>query len=241
MTIDEAAEEVPEAAQPKDEAINQQRYKALMITGIVLPLMLYPYLGHLFLNYDMTATWRIICSEVFKWLTLGILYLYATRFELNDFLLWREEKYNAVFYLKFIILIYLMVRGAVIISNIPHVLGYHDNYQIMRKTDTVINQYPLLLACVCLTAGISEELIFRGYILSRLSLFFKNQHWPVVISALIFASVHLGYKNLGELIFVFIFGLIFGYHYQRYRNLLVLMIVHFITDFIAIGLYHPHK
>lgn len=239
MTIDEPIE--TEILVVDEAAINSRRYKALIITGIFLPLMLYPYLGYLFLNYDFNFTYRIIFSEILKWIVLGVLYLYATKFEINSFLLWRERHYDAGFYIKFVILLYLMIIGVGVIAHMPLWFGYHDNNSIMQKMDLIVKRYPLLLTCVCITAGVSEELIFRGYILSRLSLLFENRHWPVVISALIFTSVHLGYKNLGELIFVFLFGLIFGYHYQRYRNLTVLMVVHFITDIIAIGMYHPHK
>jgi uncharacterized protein len=69
--------------------------------------------------------------------------------------------------------------------------------------------------------------------ISRLSLFFSNKWLPVVISAMLFASVHLGYHHTGELIFTFLFGIIFGYHYQKYRNIKVLVFVHFLWDLVA--------
>lgn len=241
MTIDEPKETLPEIAAENQDAINARRYKALIITGICLPLMLYPYLGHLFLIYNNDYLFRLIASEVLKWMVLAIVYFYARKAELNSFLLWPQQKYNAAFYIKFVILLYLLVLGCGVIAHIPTWLGFHDDNSIMLKMNGIIQRYPLLLVCVCLNAGISEELIFRGYILSRLSLFFPDKHWPVFISALIFTSVHLAYKNLGEVLFVFLFALVFGYHYQKYRNLTVLMIVHFITDLIAIGLYHHHK
>ncbi len=241
MIIDEPEETASGIAEVDQAAINSRRYKALIITGILLPLMLYPYLGHLFLIYTDNYTFRIIGSEILKWGTLGLLYLYAYRAEINRFLLWREQQYHAGFYIIAVPLLYILVMCCGLIAGIPRHLGYHDNNSLMIKVDVILQHYPVLLTIVCLTAGISEELIFRGYILSRLSLFFKNQHWPVIISALIFTSVHLSYKSLTETIFVFLFGLLFGYFYQKYRNLTVLMIVHFITDIIAIGLYHYHK
>ena len=241
MIIDEPEESVSGIPEADQAAINSQRYKALIITGIVLPLMLYPYLGHLFLIYTDNYTFRIIGSEILKWCTLGLLYLYAYKAEGNKFLLWREKRYDPWFYMVSIFIVYILVMCCGAIAGIPHRLGYHDNNSLMLKVNGILQQYPVLLVIVCITAGISEELIFRGYILSRLSLFFKNQHWPVIISALIFTSVHLSYRSLAETIFVFLFGLLFGYYYQKYRNLAVLMAVHFITDIIAIGLFHHHK
>jgi membrane protease YdiL (CAAX protease family) len=241
MIIDEPAETVPEAPFIDEPAINNRRYKALMITGICLCVMVYPYLGHVFLIYSSDNLFRIIGSEILKWATLGILYVYANKAEMNSFLLWREEKHSVLFYLKSGIILYALIYASWTVAAIPHYLGYHEDNSLMRKANLIMQSYPVLLVVVCITAGITEELIFRGYILSRLSLFFKGTHWPVIISALIFASVHLAYKSFSEIIFVFLFGLIFGYHYQRYRNLTLLMIMHFVTDIIALGTHHAHK
>ena len=92
----------------------------------------------------------------------------------------------------------------------------------------------------CLAAGTIEEFTFRVYILSRLSFSLKT----TLASDIFRADIHSGvltYKNFYELIFVFVTGLIFGYQYQRYRSLTVLMIVYFATGLIAMSIYHPHK
>jgi hypothetical protein len=75
----------------------------------------------------------------------------------------------------------------------------------------------------------------------RLSLLFVNRHLPVVISALLFSFVHLGYKNLAQLIFTFLFGLAFGYHYQKFRNIQVLIVVHFLWDLMAFMIAHHYR
>jgi membrane protease YdiL (CAAX protease family) len=77
--------------------------------------------------------------------------------------------------------------------------------------------------------------------MSRLSIFFKNKHHQVLISAGLFSAIHIGYHNLSEIIFSFSLGLIFGYHYQRYRNILVVAIVHFIVDLVAVVVAIHHK
>jgi membrane protease YdiL (CAAX protease family) len=232
----------PAEVQVIDEtAVNARRYKALIITGILLPLMLYPYLGQLFLSYNIDYAYRIFYSRILIWITLGLMYLYARNGEAQDFLLWPEKKYDAWFYLKFVVVLYIMVFMSAMVSRIPYWLGLHEDNAVMIKAAVVMQRYPVLLVFSAFTAGVTEEYIFRGYILSRLSLLFKSRHWPVIVSALLFASVHLAYKTLHELLFVFLFGLIVGYHYQKYRNLTVLMIVHFLTDLIAISLYRVHR
>jgi len=54
-------------------------------------------------------------------------------------------------------------------------------------------------------------------------------------------AVHLGYKTAGEAIFTLLFGLVFGYHYQKYRNIRVLVIVHCLVDLFAILTILHHK
>lgn len=88
----------------------------------------------------------------------------------------------------------------------------------------------------CFTAGVTEELIFRGYIMTRLSLLFKNNYMPIILSALAFSALHYGYKSLRELIFAFLIGILFGTYYQRYRNIKVLIAAHFMVDIINVEL-----
>lgn len=126
-----------------------------------------------------------------------------------------------------------MVIAAEIIARIPTWLGAHDDKTMILKLYRVMKQYPVLIVFAAVTAGITEEFIFRGYMISRLSLFFKNKTLPVLISAVLFSAIHFGYKSISELIFSFLIGIIFGYHYQKYRNIKVLIIMHFLIDIMA--------
>lgn len=242
MIIDEPVETLPEATETDGSAVSTHRYKALVIAGICLSLMLRSYLAQFFLIWNMSYLQRVIESEMLVWVCAGLMFLYAWYAEGNKFFLWSEKKYSPVFFIGSVAVVFILYLAAAMISRIPFYLGYHENNDLAKRMAAVITGSPFLLVGSCLTAGIMEEFIFRGYILSRLSLFFTNKHWPVVISALIFASVHLAYKTVHELIFVFLIGLIFGYYYQRYRNLMVLIVVHFAIDFIAFTSYqHFHK
>jgi len=53
--------------------------------------------------------------------------------------------------------------------------------------------------------------------------------------------MHLGYKTLSEVIFSFLIGVVMAYHYQKYRNIKVVIIVHFLVDLIALSLFKGHK
>ena len=224
-----------------DEKVNARRFNTLMISGIALPIVLYPFFSVLFLSPTQDLLYRLIFSRLVIWVVLGVLYLYTRYGEMQPFLLWKEEKYNASFYIKAIIGVYLLCFASAIAAHIPAWLGLHENNGVLNKMGTIMKQYPVLLVFGAITAGITEELVFRGYILSRLSLFFNNKHWPVLISAALFSFMHLGYKTLSEVIFSFLIGVVMAYHYQKYRNIKVVIIVHFLVDLIALSLFKGHK
>lgn len=95
---------------------------------------------------------------------------------------------------------------------------------------------PLALVLYCtvitsLTAGISEEIVWRGYIQTRLQYEFPNRAWAaIIIQAVLFGfwhgvSVHTAFTAL--------FGLIFGLVYVKTRRLIPIMISHWLGDVIG--------
>jgi uncharacterized protein len=213
--------------------IEIRRYYALMILGIVLPFLLSPFLAMVFGSPTQSFTYRLTLSRFLIWGTLGLVFLYARQAEVQKFLLWDEKRCSLKFYISSIVVLFLVLFADGIIAHIPYWLGLREKNVMMHKMDQSMREYPVLLVFTAFTAGITEEFIFRGYMISRLSLLFRNKYLPIVISALLFAAIHLGYKSAGELIFTFLFGIIFGYHYQKYRNIKVLMIVHFLWDLMV--------
>ncbi|MBS1528521.1 MAG: CPBP family intramembrane metalloprotease [Bacteroidetes bacterium] len=83
---------------------------------------------------------------------------------------------------------------------------------------------------ICLTAGVVEKLTIRGFVLPRLSLIFESKYIPIIISSILFSLLHIGYRNVGECIFTFLFGLMSALCYEKFRNIKVLMIFHFLFD-----------
>ncbi len=222
--------------------VNARRLRALMITGIVLPLLLYPFLSMLIIPTGIDYSLKLFISRLLIWSTVGIMFLYARHGEVQNFFLWDEQQYNTAFYIKAIVGVYLLCFAAGYVARIPTFLGLHEDNTFLVKAIVAMKKYPALMYFGAITAGITEEFIFRGYILSRLSVFVKNKHVAVIVSALLFAFIHLSYKTYGELLFAFLLGLLFGYHYQKYRNIKVVIAVHFLVDIIAFLLFKaPHK
>lgn len=224
-----------------ETAIINRRYYALMLVGMALPFLLEPFFSIIFFNKGDSYAWLFLVSRFIVWAILGLMFLYARYAEVQPFFLWQGDARRFGFYAQWIVLVYLMIFAAGIIAHIPYWLGLHEKNTAIHKMTTAIRQYPGLGFFTVVTAGITEEFFFRGYMMSRLALFFKNRHAIVIVSAVLFMAVHLSYKNLGEVIFTLLFGLVFGYHYQKYRNIWVLVVVHCIVDLFAVLTMLHHK
>jgi membrane protease YdiL (CAAX protease family) len=225
----------------EENPLATRRYHALVIVGIILPFLLVPFLSLVFYQKGDSYTYLFVVSRFIIWAALGLMFVYARYAEVQKFLLWGEEEYNWTFYLLWIVVLYVLCFSSQIVSAIPYLLGLREKSPSMQRLQHLMKLYPYFGMFTALTAGITEELVFRGYMMSRLAIFFKNKHYPVLISAALFCSIHISYHYWGEIIFTFLLGLIFGYHYQRFRNIKVLIVVHFIVDAVATIAAMHHK
>ncbi|MDB5135589.1 MAG: amino terminal protease self-immunity, partial [Mucilaginibacter sp.] len=203
------------------------------IAGIAIALLFYPIMGTLVLSKSMNPLWRIFLSRIIIWGTLPLLYKYALKVEGRPFFLWPEKKQNIFFYVVAIVALFALIYVAHVISSIPTRLGFHDNYTMLKYWKSILKQNKAMLVFVGITAGITEELLLRAYVLPRLSLLFKTGYWPVIISSLLFSLLHLSYGSLTECIFTFLFGAVSALCYQKYQNIKVLMVFHAAYDLLV--------
>jgi membrane protease YdiL (CAAX protease family) len=208
---------------------------AIIVMGIVIAVFFDILLYLFFVRKGMEPIERWYISRLVCWLALPFLYLYSVKIEGRNFLLWEEKPYRTYFYIAAVAVLLLTTEGMILLSKIPHYLKFNDDYKEMIRVDSLMRRSKMLLVITCITAGVTEELTIRGYVLPRLTLLFKSDYVPVIISALLFASIHIGYNNLSELIFTFVFGIVSAIFYNKYRNLKILMIFHFLYD-LAINL-----
>lgn len=99
-----------------------------------------------------------------------------------------------------------------------------------------------------LIAGLPEELFFRGYLQTRMEKKW-NRGLAILITSLLFTAWHLPSRYLlsdgvegeaGNLIAiltgtgipVFLVSLFFGFHWSRYRNIVLLIVVHWAIDIL---------
>jgi membrane protease YdiL (CAAX protease family) len=80
-------------------------------------------------------------------------------------------------------------------------------------------------------AGIAEEVFYRGYAIERIEALTGNRAIAAAVPLLIFAGSHFSQGVAGILI-TFVIGAIATAIYLWKRNLLILIIAHFMVDFI---------
>jgi membrane protease YdiL (CAAX protease family) len=97
-------------------------------------------------------------------------------------------------------------------------------------------EWELALAVVMvIVVAISEETIFRGYLILRLQTATGSTAAAVLLSAALFAVGH-GYEGSLGVATVGVMGLVFSLIYLWRRSLVAPIVLHFLQDFIAIVL-----
>ena len=192
-----------------------------------------------FLGTPISLTYLFLGSRILIWIVFFLVILNAIFVDKKPFLLWKEKKYGFVFSILAIITLYFAaVFGAGIINGIVNLL-LQENYseKLLKITSIFKKSYPMLVF-TCITAGVTEELLMRGYIQTRLTEIYKN-HWiGIVVSALLFGLLHCTYGTISQIIGPFVMGLVFAIFYYKYRSISILIIVHFLIDFIALNMFN---
>jgi len=90
------------------------------------------------------------------------------------------------------------------------------------------------MAYMILFVGMGEELLFRGLIQQDLAGAF-GWKWGLIGASLLFAVMHLTWRSVPEVGFVFLAGLILGFLYWRTKSLVAPIIAHGINNVMLVS------
>ncbi len=90
-----------------------------------------------------------------------------------------------------------------------------------------------LAAVLVVVVAITEETIFRGYLLLRFLEVSRSRVFSVVLSSLIFSIGH-GYEGIAGVATVGVMGMILALVYLWRGSLVAPMTMHFLQDFVTI-------
>jgi len=174
-------------------------------------------------------------SRIFYWIGLILLWLYCTKIEKLKLLIWEEKKYKPFYYILSIIIIILIIyAGSFGIQKLLSLAKLETKSSTLGELVGIFKTNKFLLVFTAITAGFTEELVVRGYLQTRLAIIFKNPWVAIIVSSLLFGLLHYKYGTLHNVIIPVFIGLIFAYHYWKYRNIKILIICHCLIDLLSL-------
>lgn len=214
--------------------ISNSAKKPVLITSIIISILLPVlalYSSLLFKNLGISKEIQFYISRFSIWISLLLLFLYSQKIEKKPFLLWPETKYSfpdfAIALFKTFVKLFIAVYFTGLLIMLFKITA---ESAVLQKALALFKKSYILLFFTCVTAGITEELIFRGYLMPRLELLFKNKILAIVISSVLFGLLHIGYGTLLNVIGPIVIGLVFAIQYEKYKNIKILIICHFLWD-----------
>jgi hypothetical protein len=216
------------------------------VAGVYLLLALIVfYGGPLLLTISRSAGtngWLFFQTRIMIWAVLALLYLYATRVEKQPFLPWPDKKYKPLFYAgsTFILLVIIFIAAGIIKVILLGFIHEQISHKLLEYAGFFKHNIPLLIF-TALTAGVTEELIFRGYMQPRLEKAFNSPVIAVIITAFLFGVLHSPYGTLIQFLNPLFIGALFSVFYWKYRNIKILILCHFLVDILsllAVTFYH---
>ncbi|MCL5281222.1 MAG: CPBP family intramembrane metalloprotease [Planctomycetes bacterium] len=199
---------------------------------LILPSMVLAYFAG---SQDQISFVLLAVSVIFRDLGLVSLILFlawrdrepVSRLGLNSRNLDGNILLGFVLYVPFLIVIGL-------VTQVLTALGLSQPSEPGPSYFHVGGHWELALAVVLvIVVAISEETIFRGYLIRRLHTATGSLAGAVLLSSIFFALGH-GYEGSLGVITVGVMGLIFSLIYLWRKSLVVPIILHFLQDFIAI-------
>jgi len=133
----------------------------------------------------------------------------------------------------------LMIVLQALVSVVQYNLFHHDMYADLRPVVRLFGeQWVLALLVVGVGAPLSEELLFRGFLLSALANSRVGFLPGAVITSGLWTALHVGYSVVG-IAEVFLIGLYFSWLLWRTGSLWVAIVCHALyNSFIVLALRH---
>lgn len=135
-------------------------------------------------------------------------------------------------YLNANIIKQILIGIALCIVDISSFLLVDKNWVLSETIPSgkLLIEYLITLLCT----GFSEELVFRGFIYSRLTLITGSEFIAVIISSILFGFIHFDpdFSNIPQILFAIFIGAFYGFSRYKIKNcsVLSLSIAHFLHD-----------
>lgn len=171
-----------------------------------------------------------LITMAFEWVVVGyIIYGIHKRGVTLRELVGQCWKSAGAFFLDIGIAAAFLITSFVTLGIVAHMIHAPSSLERIRF---MIPQGPLETAmwvALSLTAGICEEIIFRGYLQKQFMAWTRNVSVGIVISGALFGAAHI-YQGWKQTIVIGVFGIMFGMLAAWRRSLKPGMLAHFAQD-----------
>lgn len=106
----------------------------------------------------------------------------------------------------------------------------------MLKLNAANNSFSMLvliLSAICVVAPIMEELLFRGWLFSKIAETKLGNIGALIISSLAFTAIHSQYQHIATLVMLFSLGLLLGWVRYKAKNVSYTILMHMIFNSVA--------
>ncbi len=151
--------------------------------------------------------------------------------EVNPKQLFKTQNLTVLKVIQYILIAFcLQYAVGLIISFTQSVMSEADIYGTAQSLTTYYSPKYAVLSIIysCLVAPVTEELLYRGFILKSFSR--VSQHFGIIISALFFGLSH---GNIAQFILAFIMGIFMGYITIKHNSVLPSIIIHVAVNTLA--------
>jgi membrane protease YdiL (CAAX protease family) len=206
----------------------------LIISLFIVMLFSLPFI-ELFTDKKGINITSFFFSRIIIWFVLLMLFFYCQFVEKQKMLLQKEKNFTFFKFIGIVILVYFvtMIPSAMVNLIIKLIIKEETSKKLGQITMLIKDNY-FMIFFISFTAAVTEELMFRGYIQSRLMKIYNNPYIAIGITSVFFGLMHFSYGTISNVLVPTIIGLVFGIFYHKYSNLKVLIVVHFLIDFISL-------
>ncbi len=130
--------------------------------------------------------------------------------------------HRAILWLSYYVWDYRIHNGSFVSA-----LTYHGSHFGIDSTSHLI-----ALICMVLTSAFAQELVYRGYLITRLTDLFGKSWVSIVGSTLIFGSLHL-YEGWPAAITITLSGFLYALQYRQSGSLIPSTLVHTVWNVLS--------
>lgn len=131
--------------------------------------------------------------------------------------------------------LYIYVPIAIMVGIIAAIIEYGIIGPVALIEKMRFSDIALISIVMFIFIGITEELIFRSILQTRLEKIL-GLRYGLLLTGGIFGMMHGSYKMLDEVLFAIVFGIVIGYIFQKTRNLLFVSSIHGTTNVVLFGI-----